>query len=699
MEYLERLTIEAADADTVLACEHRQRYEFAAPLCAGRRVLDLCCGSGYGSAILAAHAAQVVGVDNDSETIETGWATLQGRLPNLAFECADAVAYLRGQILERFDLIVCFEGLEHLQELDRALALLREHAAAGMRIIASVPNSRLFEEQNPFHATDFGYDEALKAFAGFRSVVMLPQYLAEGSLICPAGAQSAEVGVRLGDRDEIEYANHFIFCVNLADEITDAHRGELQVTASPVYNRWAEGLKRGLRALEDENARLARSWMGKRGSAAASALASLLDREAALEAREAGYGDGGGIGLPDVSRAIPAGVTSSGVPRPPLGTDPNSWEERHRKASEVVIPWIERTVPLAGTTVLEYGCGDSPVTCALAPSAARVIGVDIDRESIARARKEVADRGLSNVELELHEADSILDAVATRRGEIDVFLCYAVLEHLSVEERLAVLRLAREVVKPDGALVVCEAPNRLVYFDHHTAQMPFFHLLPDDLALEYFHHSTRTDFEAAIESAAGRGRDAALETLARWGRGVSFHEFEVVFGDLSRHVIASNYDPLLFPERPVQPDEVILARYLERWRPDLAPVWSRYWLDLILSPRPVTEPPRFLRPWMAETVSSDGVGWTKDEQLFLAGPGAALRVALPSPTTRLVLGVISAEPVTLYVERGEAAPLAGDADDAAVYPCYITYPLDEPVQDITVRASDECWLTFVGYER
>ena len=64
----------------------------------------------------------------------------------------------------------------------------------------------------------------------------------------------------------------------------------------------------------------------------------------------------------------------------------------------------------------------------------------------------------------------------------------------------------------------------------------------------------------------------------RWGRGVSFHEFEVVFGDLSRHVLASNYDPLLFGERPVQPDEVILARYLDRWRPDLAPVWSRYWL-------------------------------------------------------------------------------------------------------------------------
>ena len=88
------------------------------------------------------------------------------------------------------------------------------------------------------------------------------------------------------------------------------------------------------------------------------------------------------------------------------------------------------------------------------------------------------------------------------------------------------------------------------------------------------------------------GRTSCSQAIARWGRGVSFHEFELVFEDgLDGHVIGSNYDPLLFGERPVHPDEVILARYLDRWRPDLAPVWSRYWLDLILSPQPVQRRP------------------------------------------------------------------------------------------------------------
>jgi hypothetical protein len=43
--------------------------------------------------------------------------------------------------------------------------------------------------------------------------------------------------------------------------------------------------------------------------------------------------------------------------------------------------------------------------------------------------------------------------------------------------------------------------------------------------------------------------------LTRWGRGVSYHEFELVFGDLRKHLIASNYDPLLMDVRPIICDE------------------------------------------------------------------------------------------------------------------------------------------------
>ena len=721
MEVVERLTLEAAQADTMLACDHRHRYEFAARLCANQRVLDLCCGSGYGSAILAADARQVVGVDIDVATIETARVTVGREHDNTGFEPADAVAYLRGSIVERFDVVVCFKGLEHLHELDRALALLRDHAEQGLRLIASVPNSRMFRDTNPFQVTEFGYEEAIAAFAPFPGAVMLPQFLAEGSLICPAGARETEVSVTLDGRDEPAYANHFIFCVNFdAGELQRAHRGNIQLNTAPIFNRWSEGLKNAVAALRRENARLARARLGKSGSAAASALAKAVETEALLAERcraaEARVQElesalpqttGGDAGEPEppvrtASHAVVIAPPEGAIAvRAGTGEDPNSWENRRRRAGEVLIPWIEQTVPLSGKTVLEYGCGNAAVSCAFAERAGRLIGVDIDADQIELGRQEVRARGLDNVELELHPVRSILDAVAARSGEIDVFLCYAVLEHLSVPERLAVLKLAREVVSPDGAIIVCETPNRLIYFDHHTAQMPFFHLLPDELAAEYYPRSARADFKAAAAAAAERGRDALLEAIVRWGRGVSFHEFELVFGDLSRHVIASNYDPLLFGERPVHPDEVILARYLERWRPDLAPVWSRYWLDLILSPVPVQRRPPFVRPWSAQTLESSRVGWSQQEDLYLEGHDSTLWATLPHPTSRLVIGVVmGGDDVQLQV-RGETLDAPLSAQIGAQRPgvqAFVSLELPAPEQRIGLSASGPCRLVLVGYE-
>jgi 2-polyprenyl-3-methyl-5-hydroxy-6-metoxy-1,4-benzoquinol methylase len=729
MDVVERLTLEAAQADTMIACEHRHRYQFAAGLCAGERVLDLCCGSGYGSALLAARAREVVGVDNDAATVETAAATVAREHPNVSFELADAVAFLEGEIPERFDVVVCFEGLEHLGGLGRALELLREHAGRGVKVIASVPNGRLFKEDNPFHVTEFGYDEALAAFAPFPSTVMVPQFLAEGSLLCPAGASETEVEVTLEDRDEPEYANHFIFCAGFdPGAVTRALHGRIQLNTSPVFNRWAEDLKHAAWALRRENARLARARLGKGGSAAASALAAISDHEARMaELRErcrvaeerANELEMALIDRPPSARSETAGAgdadtgTQGLVAQPSLqavepralevepGGDPNSWEMRRGRAAEYLIPWIEQTVSLRGKTVLEYGCGNAAVSCAFAERARRVIGLDIDAGWIELGNEELRRRGLRNIELEFHPADRIAAAAAARRGQVDVFLLYAVLEHLTVSERLAILRLAREVVKPDGAIVVCETPNRLFYFDHHTAQIPFFHLLPDELALEYYPRSGREDFKAAIDAAAQGGRAAALEAIARWGRGVSFHEFELVFERLDRHVIASNYDLMLFGERPVHPEEMLLARYLNRVRPDLAPAFSRAWLDLILSPGPIETRPPFLRPWTADTTESAGVGLTADGNLLLPGPDATLWVTLPHPTGRLVVGSVSRDGswLTLYARpEGAEEPIVASHRASAGGTGYTTFAFEQPAGRIALGASGECHVVFVGYE-
>src|SRR5438552_8798835 len=69
--------------------EHIGRYRFAAEAVRGKRVLDVACGSGYGCAILAETAAEVVGVDISAEAVAHA-AARYASLKNVRFACGDA---------------------------------------------------------------------------------------------------------------------------------------------------------------------------------------------------------------------------------------------------------------------------------------------------------------------------------------------------------------------------------------------------------------------------------------------------------------------------------------------------------------------------------------------------------------------------------------------------------------------------------
>jgi SAM-dependent methyltransferase len=292
-------------------------------------------------------------------------------------------------------------------------------------------------------------------------------------------------------------------------------------------------------------------------------------------------------------------------------------------------------MPLSGRTVLEYGSGNGAVTAAFAPRSARYIGIDIDPDQIGAARRLLSGRHTEATLLAAPPAE-ILAETAAFRGEVDIFLCYAVLEHMTVDERLSLLELAR-VVRADGVIVVVETPNRLTPWDYHTSQLPFLNQLPEELALRYFHRSERTQFVEALESAED---DAGLrETFVRWGRGVSYHEFELVFGDLRRHVVASSWEPMLLPERNIYREELALQRVLDHARPDLPPLFSRYWLDLILTAQPFPQPRRFIRPWALRTTGSVSAAYDASEVVHLQADDAVLAVDLPRPSDRLVVGI------------------------------------------------------------
>jgi len=381
-----------------------------------------------------------------------------------------------------------------------------------------------------------------------------------------------------------------------------------------------------------------------------------------------------------------------------LGYTPQHWEARHEVARDVFVPWLDANFPLAGKTVLEYGSGNGAVSCAVAARAGRLIGLDIDDGAVGEAGRRAAELGLDNLELEVVTAEAIFDRVSAHAGEVDLLLFYAVLEHLTLDERLEALRLAREVVRPDGLIAVIELPNRLVDTDYHTSLLPFFDQLPEELALAYVDRSPRADFRQQMLDARAADADGGRLALARWGTGASFHEFELVFGDLSRHVVGGGYDPMLLGDRKVHADETALARYLEGVRPDLPPPFSRYWIDILLSPTPIEpEANRLIRPWSMETRLSRRARSTRWETIALP-KRRWLRVEAPAPTGRVVCVVtIGSERARLTLRAGGLRVTKEIAGEPA-HPIVAELELERDADSFTLAVSEASSFQFVGFE-
>lgn len=140
---------------------HINRYLLAKELIKGKKVLDISCGEGYGSYLLAEWgASEVLGVDISSEAIKKAKSNFN--LDNVNFKIFDAqnLDKIKDNI---FDLIVSFETIEHLDNPELFLKEIKRVGKKDAIFIISCPNDYFYypsdKESNPYHKRKYTFEE------------------------------------------------------------------------------------------------------------------------------------------------------------------------------------------------------------------------------------------------------------------------------------------------------------------------------------------------------------------------------------------------------------------------------------------------------------------------------------------------------------------------------------------------------------
>lgn len=146
--------------------EHLHRYAMAAEYVKDKIVLDIACGEGYGSSLLSKNASAVTGIDIDSKTVSD--ASKKYSKSNLKF--------IQGKVEDIpasdnwFDVVVCFETLEHSDEHEKIFSEIKRVLKPGGLLIISTPEKKYYTDlpgsQNSFHLKEVYEDEFIKLLAG-----------------------------------------------------------------------------------------------------------------------------------------------------------------------------------------------------------------------------------------------------------------------------------------------------------------------------------------------------------------------------------------------------------------------------------------------------------------------------------------------------------------------------------------------------
>lgn len=177
---------------------HEAAYEFASPLVAGRTVLEVGCGEGYGTDLLARTARHVLGIDYDALTA----AHAHAAYPTARFVRANLAALPVPSA--SVDVVATLQVIEHVWNHSEFVRECLRVLRPGGLLLVTTPNRLTFSPGldapiNPFHTKEFTATElsGLIAANGFGIEAVLGLH---------AGARIAALDARYGSFVEAQLA-------------------------------------------------------------------------------------------------------------------------------------------------------------------------------------------------------------------------------------------------------------------------------------------------------------------------------------------------------------------------------------------------------------------------------------------------------------------------------------------------------------
>lgn len=164
--------------DEEILNQHLARYSFASAFVKGKRVLDIACGSGYGSAMLseAGRANMVVGMDLSEDAVR--YAKRHYPKANLEFVVGNAEEISE---LGNFDVVTSFETIEHLHRPEKFVHSVVHVLSSDGMFFVSTPiregGSITDRPRNPFHDREWTLEEFREMLhVHFSEVTIFGQY-------------------------------------------------------------------------------------------------------------------------------------------------------------------------------------------------------------------------------------------------------------------------------------------------------------------------------------------------------------------------------------------------------------------------------------------------------------------------------------------------------------------------------------------